>query len=99
MKTEQRNWTRTAGWVPASCGPVAQSAQLVLVFGATVVPQNRPLMESIRALYPTSADTKTQTHGFPFSKAMGTDRAGDPLCAITESLQRPWPTRRAQGAR
>jgi hypothetical protein len=54
MKTEQRNWTRTAGWVPASCGPVAQSAQLVLVFGATVVLQDRPLMESIRTLYPAA---------------------------------------------
>ncbi len=71
--------------MPASCGRVAQSAQLVLVFGATVILHNRPLMESIRALYPTSADTKTQTHGFPFSKAVGADRAGD--------LLRPQPNR------
>jgi EAL domain-containing protein (putative c-di-GMP-specific phosphodiesterase class I) len=27
----------------------------------------------------TSADTKTQSHGFPFSKAVGADRAGDLL--------------------
>ena len=54
MKTEQRSWTRTSGWTPALCGPVAQSAQLVLVFGATAVLQDTPLMESIRTFYPVA---------------------------------------------
>ena len=40
--------------MPASSGPVAQSAQLVLVFGATVVLQDRQLMESIRTFYPVA---------------------------------------------
>ena len=54
MKTEQRSWTRAGGWRPASCGPVAQSAQLVLVFGATAVLQDRQLIESIRTFYPAA---------------------------------------------
>jgi hypothetical protein len=40
--------------MPALCGPVAQSAQLVLVFGATAVLQDAPLMESIRTFYPVA---------------------------------------------
>ena len=51
MKIEQRSWTTTGGWMPASSGQVAQSAQLVLVFGATAVLQDLQLMESIRKLY------------------------------------------------
>jgi hypothetical protein len=54
MKTEQRNWSRAGGWLPASCGPVAQSAQLVLVFGATATLQDRRLMESMREYYPAA---------------------------------------------
>ena len=54
MKTEQRSWTRAVGWLPAFPGPVAQSAQLVLVFGATAVLQDLLLMESIRKLYPVA---------------------------------------------
>ena len=54
MKTEQTSWRRAGGWLPASSGPVAQSAQLVLVFGATAVLRDRQLMESIRKLYPSA---------------------------------------------
>jgi hypothetical protein len=54
MKTEQRSWTKTSGWTPAFCGPVAQSAQLALVFGARAVLQDLELMESIRKLYPVA---------------------------------------------
>jgi hypothetical protein len=54
MKTEQRSWTQTSGWLPAVCAPVAQSAQLVLIFGARALLQDLPLMESIRKFYPTA---------------------------------------------
>jgi hypothetical protein len=54
MKSEQRSWRRAGGWLPASCGPVAQSAQLVLVFGATATLQDRQLMESMRESYPAA---------------------------------------------
>jgi hypothetical protein len=51
MKTEQRTWTQADGWSPSSPGPLAQSAQLVLVFGATDALRDRRLPESIRAFY------------------------------------------------
>jgi hypothetical protein len=51
MKIEQRSWTAAGGWMPASSGQVAQSAQLVLVFGATAVLQDLQLMQSIRKFY------------------------------------------------
>ena len=54
METEQRCWTRAGGWRPASAGPVARSAQLVLVFGATAVLQDRQVIESIRKFYPAA---------------------------------------------
>ena len=40
--------------MPALCGPVAQSAQLVLVFGARAVLQDLQLVESIRKCYPAA---------------------------------------------
>ncbi len=54
MKTEQRTWSRAHGWMPASTGPLAQSAQLVLVFGAPAVLQDPRLVESIRKFYPAA---------------------------------------------
>jgi hypothetical protein len=54
MKTEQRTWTQAHGWAPSSPGPLAQSAQLVLVFGATAVLKDPRVAESIRAFYPTA---------------------------------------------
>jgi hypothetical protein len=52
MKTEQRRWTKAGGWTPATCGPVAKSAQLVLVFGATAALQDSELVQSIRRFFP-----------------------------------------------
>jgi hypothetical protein len=54
MKTEQRRWMRAAGWTPATGGPVAKSAQLVLVFGATAALQDSELVKSIRGFFPTA---------------------------------------------
>jgi hypothetical protein len=54
MKTEQRSWTRTSGWMSALCGTVAQSAQLVLVFGARAILEDLQLVESIRKSYPAA---------------------------------------------
>jgi hypothetical protein len=52
VKTEQRTWKQTGGWTPASCGPLAQSAQLVLVFGATSVLLDPTPMDAIRQFHP-----------------------------------------------
>lgn len=54
MRTEQRTWTSERGWVPASAGRLADCAQLVLIFGATVVLQDPRIVESIRKYYPAA---------------------------------------------
>jgi len=54
MKIEQRRWTKVDGWTPASSGSIAQSAQLVLVFGARAVLQDMELVQSIRKFCPTA---------------------------------------------
>jgi hypothetical protein len=54
MRIEQRTWTRVRRWMPASSGPLAHSAQLLLVFGATLVLHDSELVESIRRFYPTA---------------------------------------------
>ncbi|MDP9082924.1 MAG: FIST C-terminal domain-containing protein [Pseudomonadota bacterium] len=54
MKTEQSSWTQQAGWIPAPTGLLAQSAQLVLVFGATPALRDSRLLDSIRASYPAA---------------------------------------------
>ncbi|MDP9013556.1 MAG: FIST C-terminal domain-containing protein [Pseudomonadota bacterium] len=54
MKCDQRTWTRQCGWIPESAGPLARSAQLVLVFGATTALQDPGVAESIRTDYPVA---------------------------------------------
>jgi len=54
MKTEQRKWTEALGWTPAAPGTVAQSAQLVLVFGATAALRKPDLVAAIRNDYPAA---------------------------------------------
>jgi hypothetical protein len=52
MQIEQRRWGRAGGWAPASAGPLAASAQLVLVFGAVAVLRQAELTAAIRGDYP-----------------------------------------------
>ncbi len=54
MKTEQRTWTQQRGWLPLTPGALAQSAQLVLVFGSTTALGNSPIVDSIRTSYPAA---------------------------------------------
>jgi hypothetical protein len=54
MKIEQKSWTQAAGWTAASPENVADSAQLVLVFGATAVLRNEPLVDAVRKFYPAA---------------------------------------------
>ena len=54
MKTEQRKWTKTLGWVPAVPGTAARNAPLVLVFGATAALRQRDLVNAIRRDYPVA---------------------------------------------
>jgi len=54
MRTEQRLWTETRGWVPATAGPLAQCAQLVLVFGGNAVLRVTGVVKQIRDFYPAA---------------------------------------------
>jgi hypothetical protein len=63
MKTEQRTWTQDLGWVPRSAGPLGQSAQLVLVFGATSILQHPKVVHPIRKYYPAAQILGCSTAG------------------------------------
>ncbi|MBI3764685.1 MAG: FIST C-terminal domain-containing protein [Chloroflexi bacterium] len=54
MKIDQRKWTGSAGWEPASPGPISGSAQLALVFGATSLLKDPKHVEAIRQTYPAA---------------------------------------------
>ena len=52
MKTEQKRWTETEGWTPEAIEGLGESAQLVLIFGATPILRERRLIEEARKAYP-----------------------------------------------
>ena len=52
MKTEQRHWTESRGWVSESGETDLKDAQLVLVFGSPMHIQNKSLFDDIRQSYP-----------------------------------------------
>ncbi len=52
MKIEQRVWTKERGWQPGDLGTLRESAQVVLVFGATAVIGRGDLLRDARSFYP-----------------------------------------------
>jgi hypothetical protein len=54
MKIEQRQWTEALGWAPSAPGNIAQSAQLILVFGAPAAWRKPDLVAAIRNDYPAA---------------------------------------------
>lgn len=52
MRVEQRRWTKAQGWIPALSQTIAESAQLILVFGATSILKEHRVLEQIRKMYP-----------------------------------------------
>ena len=52
MKIQQRKWTQSLGWTPASAASFGPSCQLVLAFGATAVLRQPHLAAAIRNDYP-----------------------------------------------
>src|SRR6266511_6344068 len=54
MKIEQSGWTAGRGWEPATPGALGESAQLVLVFGATALLQDSRHIQDIREAYPNA---------------------------------------------
>jgi hypothetical protein len=75
MKTAQRTWTPGSKWSAASGAPLAQSAQLVLVFGGTAVLQDTSLVGQIREFYPVAHMLGCSTAG----EICGTEVSDDSL--------------------
>ena len=54
MRAEQTRWTEADGWVPGLPGKLADSAQVVLVFGCDGTAQRQQELRSLKAAYPHS---------------------------------------------
>jgi len=52
VKIEQSSWTAERDWTPAAPGTLRESAQLVLVFGATAILHDSQRIQDIRQAYP-----------------------------------------------
>jgi hypothetical protein len=54
VNIEQCRWTRALGWEPAPPSRLADTADLVLVFGSTAVLEEAYLLDSVRRSYPNA---------------------------------------------
>ncbi len=54
MRTEQRQWTLSQSWTSAASAFMTESAQLVMLFGATAILKERCLIEQVSAAYPNA---------------------------------------------
>jgi hypothetical protein len=52
MKTEQDRWTEKTNWENGLAAKLGDSAQLVLLFGATQVLKEKARFEEIKKVYP-----------------------------------------------
>ncbi len=83
MKTEQRKWIAASGWTPTAPGNISQSAQLVLVFGATAALQKPDLVAAIRKDYPAAHIFGCSTAG----EICGTQVTDDSLAVTAVQLE------------
>jgi hypothetical protein len=63
MQIEQSGWTAGRGWAPSTPGALGESAQLVLVFGATALLQESGLIQDVRQAYPRAHVVGCSTAG------------------------------------
>jgi hypothetical protein len=63
MRIEQRQWTACSGWSAQGSGALGNSAQLVLVFGATNVLRNALLFDDVKRWYPRAHIVGCSTAG------------------------------------
>lgn len=54
MELEQKSWTEAYGWEPDRPGTLGESAQLVLIFGATSILKEQKQFQEIIAAYPNA---------------------------------------------
>jgi hypothetical protein len=63
MKTEQNVWTQKTGWQPSAPGTLGKSAQLVLVFAASELLKQSPLLKELEGVYPNARLVGCSTGG------------------------------------
>lgn len=83
MKIEQRKWTKVLGWTSAPAETIAESAQLVLVFGATSILKESELLKQIKNLYPNAHTFGCSTAG----EICGTEVTDDSLVVTAVNLE------------
>lgn len=52
MKIEQVKWTQATGWQPAAPGKLAETAQLLFIFGSKETLRQQQCLQQLRAAYP-----------------------------------------------
>ncbi len=83
MKLEQRRWTEATGWVPDTPGALRESAQLVLLFGATAALRNQKHFQSIKQAYPGAHIFGCSTSG----EICGTEVTDDALVTTAVNFE------------
>lgn len=73
MKTEQRNWTTSKGWVEASNNGLNGSANFVTVFGSREALSNPERFNEIKAFYPNAQIMLGTTSGEIFDQSVFDD--------------------------
>jgi hypothetical protein len=73
MKTEQRQWTKDAGWSPAVGESLRDSANLVLAFGGTSLLKDPARFADIKASYPNAHIMGCSTAGEIFGTSVCDD--------------------------
>lgn len=63
MRIEQTHWTQERGWEPTVPGELADSAQLVFVFGATALLRELEPLQSLQRTYPHAQVVGCSTAG------------------------------------
>ena len=83
MQIEQRQWTESHGWIPDFPGSLAESAQLILAFGATSVLRESYLLEQVKRSYPHAHILGCSTAG----EICGTQVSDDSLVITAVSFE------------
>lgn len=84
MKLEQKKWTEAGGWEPSPPGELADSAQVVLLFGSTSILRLKKCVEEIKSVYPKAHLLGCSTAG----EIYGTHVFDDSLIATAISFER-----------
>jgi hypothetical protein len=83
MRIEQKKWTGATGWTPQPLGALGESAQLVLIFGATPVLREKGLVEEVKRTYPGAHMLGCSTAG----EICGTQVSDDSLVTTAVSFE------------